>query len=202
MSRSGMSNLINRVRQATSAGTADYTVNGVSYWADDDIEDVLDSNSRLLIDTPLIWREQNISGTSNYIIAQSMYRDFEGAESGTARWQVRDSAGSSVGTANYTTDYRRGQITFNTDQGGTSYYLTAYTYDINAAAADIWRQRLANFSLWYDFSADNQNFSRSQAFEHAKEMVAFYEQQSGKNEQAAASGDLRHSIFVRTDLNR
>lgn len=202
MARSGMSNLITRLRQATSAGTADYTVGSDTYWSDDNIEDVLDSNSRLLIDTPLIWREQNISGTTNYLIAQSYYRDFEEAESGTARWQVRDSSGNAVGTANYTADYRRGQITFSTDQGGTSYYLTAYTYDINAAAADIWRQRLANFSQWYDFSADNQNFSRSQAFDHAEKMVAFYDQQAGKNEQAAAQGDLRHSVFVRTDLNR
>ena len=195
-----MSNLIKRLRQATSAGTAEYTVAGDTYWDDDSLQDILDGNSRLLIDSPLIWQEQNISGTTNYLIAQSLYRDFEEAESGTARWQVRDSSGSAVGTANYSADYRRGQLVFGADQGGTSYYLTAYTYDINAAAADVWRQRLANFSQWYDFSADNQNFSRSQVFSHAKDMVAFYEQQTGKNETAAAAGDLRYSTFVRTDL--
>ncbi len=200
--RDGMGNLVARVRQATAAGTAEYTAGTVSYWSDDDLEDVLDGNSRMLIDTPLIWQVQNISGTSNYIIAQSGWRDFEEAASGTARWQVRDSAGSAVGTANYTVDYRRGPIIFATDQGGTSYYLTAYTYDVNAAAADIWRQRLAHFSQWYDFSADNQQFSRSQAFEHAKSMVSFYEQQTGKNRVEAAAGDMRTGMFVRTDLMR
>src|SRR5688572_96268 len=138
MARSGMSNLIQRVRGLSDAGTADYTAGTVSYFSNDQIQDLLDGNAQFLIDTPLTWLPQNIGGTVSYLVAQSPYRDFEEAESGTARWAIRTGAGSLVGTASYSTDYRAGRVTFTSSQGGSAYYLTAFTYDVYQAAADLW----------------------------------------------------------------
>lgn len=45
------------------------------------------------------------------------------------------------------------------------------TYDLNAAAADIWDEKAAVLAQDYDFSADGGNFSRSQAYEHAAAMA-------------------------------
>ncbi|PKO03046.1 MAG: hypothetical protein CVU43_04505 [Chloroflexi bacterium HGW-Chloroflexi-5] len=46
------------------------------------------------------------------------------------------------------------------------------TYDLNAAAADVWEEKLASLSaVAIDFNADGGNYSDSQAFEHAEKMV-------------------------------
>jgi hypothetical protein len=206
MARSGMSNLIQRVRDLCDAGTAEYTAGTVVHWSNDDIQDILDSNSMLLIDAPLTWLPQTIGGgTINYLIAQSPYRDFEEVASGTARWIIRDATGAQIGTANYTPDYRGGRVTFTSDQGGSAYFLTAYTYDIHAAAADVWRQRLAHFTDWYNFTYklgdSSETFSRDQAFQHAKDMLREMEKKAGSNVVSAASGDLRTSQFLRTDIS-
>lgn len=48
------------------------------------------------------------------------------------------------------------------------------TYDLNAAAADIWAEKAAAVAVNFDFQADGANFSRSQEFEMASRMSAFY----------------------------
>ena len=48
------------------------------------------------------------------------------------------------------------------------------TYDINAAAADIWEEKSAGYSVKFDFSEDGQSFSRSQMFEQCMKMARFY----------------------------
>jgi hypothetical protein len=199
--RDGMSNLIARVRSLANAGTAEYTVGGDTYWTDQQIQDILDGNSQFIVDSRLHWQEQDVSGTSVYYTAQAAYRDFEEADSGTARWAVRDGPGNLQSTANYTADYRSGRITWSANQDGTIYYLTAYTYDVHAAAADIWQQRMAHFSDWYDFRADNQSFSRSQAFEHAQKMEDAMRARVGANVVGQPAGGFRTGVFYRTDLN-
>jgi len=199
--RAGMQNLINRVRALTGAGQTEYTVGDRTYWTDNDLQDILDSNYIHLSDQLLIWRTEQINGTANYLNAQSPYKDLEEASSGTARWAVRNSAGTFVGTANYTPNYRSGEISFGTvNQQGTAYYLTAYSYDVCAAAVDVLRERLTNFNSYFDFSADNQSFKRSQVRQNIREMIADMRACIGENVIGGVSGDLHVSYFVRSDL--
>ena len=199
--RAGMSKLINRVRALASAGTAEYTIGDITYWTDEHIQDKLDSNAQFVIDAPLLWQPQSIGGgTVTYVVAEAQYRDFEEATSGTARWIVRDGPGAQIGTANYSADYRQGRLTFTSDQGGTAYYLTGYTYDVHSAAADVWLERLANFADWYDFRADNQTFNRSQAYTHAAQQEKKLRGMAGANIVTNALGELRVGQFVRVDI--
>lgn len=48
------------------------------------------------------------------------------------------------------------------------------TYDLNAAAAQIWSEKAALVAANFDFSADGATFQRSQEFEMATKMSAFY----------------------------
>lgn len=196
--RTGMQTLVDRVRALTGAGTAEYTAGTATYWSDNNLQDVLDSNLFPVRGELLKWEPETIGGgTIAYYDAISRYRDYEEAESGTERWIIRDSIGTEIGTANYTADYRAGRIRFSADQAGSAYYLTAYSYDVFAAAADLWLERMSNFADWYDFSADNQNFSRSQAWEHAQTMSKTMREKAGAN---TGQGQLFTSTFVRTDL--
>jgi len=48
------------------------------------------------------------------------------------------------------------------------------TYDINAAAADVWQEKAATLAADFDFSADGASYTRSQTYQHAIEMAAYY----------------------------
>jgi len=48
------------------------------------------------------------------------------------------------------------------------------TYDLNAAAADIWEEKAATVAEDFDFRADGGQYSRGQAYEHYMKMVALF----------------------------
>lgn len=48
------------------------------------------------------------------------------------------------------------------------------TYDLNAAAGDIWEERAANLAQNYDFRADGGDYSRSQAYEQFMKQARNY----------------------------
>lgn len=48
------------------------------------------------------------------------------------------------------------------------------TYDLNAAAADMWEEKAGALAGNYDFSADGGNYTRSQAYEMAMKQCRFY----------------------------
>lgn len=48
------------------------------------------------------------------------------------------------------------------------------TYDLNAAAADIWDEKAAALAANYDFATQGQSFQRSQAFEAAARAARYY----------------------------
>lgn len=48
------------------------------------------------------------------------------------------------------------------------------TYDLNAAAADVWDERAATVAQDFDFSADGGNYSRSQVAAQYQERARYY----------------------------
>lgn len=48
------------------------------------------------------------------------------------------------------------------------------TYDLNAAAAEVWQDKAALYAGRFDFKADGGDFAQSQEFVHAKSMAAFF----------------------------
>ncbi len=48
------------------------------------------------------------------------------------------------------------------------------TYDMNAAAADIWAEKAATPSQDFDFSADGASYHRSQAYAQAMQQSRYY----------------------------
>lgn len=48
------------------------------------------------------------------------------------------------------------------------------TYDLNAAAADIWNEKAAGLAADYDFSSDGSTFQRSQAYQQAERQARYY----------------------------
>lgn len=54
------------------------------------------------------------------------------------------------------------------------HYAWEATYDLNAAAAEVWDAVVAELAGLFDFSADGGSFSQRQQYENAKERAAYY----------------------------
>lgn len=52
------------------------------------------------------------------------------------------------------------------------------TYDLNAAAADIWEEKMAAVSNLISFSADGGNYQQSNQYEQYKKMAGYYRSRS------------------------
>lgn len=167
-----MSDNIARVRALTYAGTAEYTLGTANYWDDNQIEQVLDRHRQDLVRHKLL-REPNYIGGGSVIYTRlrSAYGFLETAASGTAVFVIEDSVGDNRSTANYTADYQLGIFDFNADTGGTALYLTARSYDIYGAAAELLDQWAANEARSFDFATDGQSFSRSQKAQGLREQA-------------------------------
>ena len=104
---------------------------------------------------------------------------------------LEDGVGTDIGTALWTADYIRGRITFGADTTGSVYYLTGRTYDLNAAAAEIWRSKASYFATRaFDFSTDNHRVSGGQIHEHCLKMAAHYDGMALSTTTVLMRGDI------------
>lgn len=170
MARTGMTNLIDRLRRAVDdSGT-------VQVWTSDQLQTTLDLY-KLRIQREELAMETTYTGAGTFVY-QTYHSGYENYEEGTAYFQVEDGMGTQRGTEDYTANYATGLITMNADQGGTALYLSGWSYDINAAAADCWRERAGKVSSYYNVNLDGHNLSRAQWFEHCQQMALTFEQRS------------------------
>ncbi len=166
MARDGMANLIARLRRAVDDGGSP------SVWTDDQLEETLDLHKvRVYRELLTVGQVYTSAGTSEYKIFQSAYQNYE---EGTAYFQIEDGAGNQRGTAEYTADYARGIITMGEDQAGTALYVSGWSYDLNGAASELWTERAAKVSSYYNVGLDGHTLSRTQWFEHCERMAELY----------------------------
>lgn len=179
--RSGMLGLITELRALTEAGEADYSIVYTTYWSNEQLEDILDLHRADVRFEQLESYPHHVSGGSLvYYDYKSPYPYLEETTGGTAITYLQDSTGATLGTALWTADYRRGMFSFVNTTNGTVVYLTSRSYDINAAAADVWRRKAAHYApTSFNFSTDNHSISRAQVYDHAVQMASFFENQSG-----------------------
>jgi hypothetical protein len=186
--RSGLSNLILELRNMTEAQTGDYAINSTYYWNDDHLQDILDLHRRDVVWEQLsMYPTQTTGGSALYQDYRSAFGFYEATTGGTSILYLQDSTGATIGTANYTADYRRGQFQFSSNQAGSVYYLTGRSYDLQGAAADVWRRKAAHYApTSFNFSTDNHSVSRAAVYEHCVEMAQFFEDQGTQSIQTVS----------------
>lgn len=180
MARTGMANLIAELRGMCNAGSADYTINGVTYWTDDQLQSILDRRSTEVIDERLVTVSENNGGTTTYTRYYSRHGNYEATTGGSLVFVVKDANHSPVGTANYTPDYYTGEIVFAANTAGSAYYLTGRSYDLDAAAADVWNRKASQaMSASYSWSTDNMRVDKTAMRKEAVEMARYYRGMAG-----------------------
>ena len=187
--RAGMDYLIAELRVMGDAGYDDYKVGGVSRWSDKHLQDYLDRYRVDFLEEDLYALQQNRNGTTYYLEYRSQYINLEGVASGTSVFKLDNSAGTNIPGTMWAADYQRGVVTFTNDTLGSSMILTGRSYDLNAAAADVWRAKASNAAKKYDFSTGGQSFHRKQYYDHCIQMAQFYEGLSGPTIISTYRGD-------------
>ena len=176
MARSGMQTLIDTVRGFSDADPEEQTVESgssiVTYWSDEEIQRVLDRHKTEYIHA-LMDVQPTYSGGSIVYVQYKL--GAVNVESGTAVFKIEDTSGTVTG---YTVDYARGIATFTSDQSGKSYYWSGYSYDLDAAAADIWRIKASRVAGLVDFSTDGHSIKRSQQARAYLDMANYYQNRS------------------------
>ena len=164
--RTGMSDLVQTVRELSNAGTGEFVVGTISLFSDDHIQTALDNNRRDFQYMPMhVVTEQAVGSV--------VYKEFHTEpyiESGTL-FYLQTAGGSAVGTSLYSVDYTRGVVTFANDTAGTAFYASGRTYDVYTAAAEIWDRKASNVANQVDWSSDNHSVKNSQVFQ-------FYQKQA------------------------
>ena len=191
MARTGMQTLIDTVRGYANAAPDEWTISTdtslIEYWSDEEIQRVLDRHKREYIHELMDAQPTYESGTTvfkQYLLGAT------NVEGGTVVFRVEDTAGTVSG---YTVDYTRGIVTFSTDQSGKAFYWSGFAYDLDAAAADIWRMKASHVAGLVDFSTDGHSIKRSQQAQQYLNMSQYYQSRS-------ASEGVQTSRIVRNDL--
>lgn len=189
--RAGLVDLITDLRSLGNVGSNDFQVDGFPQFSDGRLQDILDN-----------YRQDHfrveMEPVDSYSGGTVVYKDYylgkqyvEQTTGGTSIFYVEDTAGSIVGTAQYTADYRRGKLTFGSDTGGSTLYWYGRSYDLNRAAAEIWRRKAAYYGNQFDFSTDNHSVKRSTLYRQCLEMATFYE---------ARAGEAQTVTMIRSDV--
>ena len=183
--RTTMADLILDLRALTDASTSDYTAGGVTFWSDQQLQDILDGR-RMAV------KFAQMSASPDYSNGVYSYTEYilptENMEGGTLL-TVLDAAGSAQGTALWSFDRNRGVVTFTTDQAGAARFVTGRSYNVNLAAADVWRKKAAHYAVAYDVSTDNHSLKRSQLLAQAREQMKYYEAMGGASSITMERGD-------------
>ncbi len=174
MARNGMSAIIARLRAMTATGTADYTVAATTYWTDDQLQAILDQHRRTITRKALTPESVIDGGTHKYYDYYYDSQWVEGTASGTAVWRIEDAAGSTIAGTLYATAPDARLITFTYNTLGSAYYLSTREYDLERAAADVWRQKAADVAVRFDVVIDNHDLKRHQLYESYMAQAKYY----------------------------
>ena len=166
-----MSTLITQLRGKCEAGTADYSIAGVAYWTDDQLQTVLDynrtqHNNAIMSAVPYI----GAGGTISYTEYRTGITDWESDP------VIQDDNYNTLGTATYSFNAQLGIVTFTADTQGHTRYITGKSYNVDAAAASIWNSKAAHYAIAVDVSTDNMSIKRGDIIAHCKQMALLYGQ--------------------------
>ncbi len=180
--RASMESLIDLLRELTATTEAQFS--------DQKLQDILDRNKAEQ-------REIYLTPTRTSVVGGTIYKIYDLPESAGEFFEapvddvlndyfyLTDSTytpftfGDGDNQAVFDSNLRR--ITFNTDTGGDAYYLTALSYDVYGAAAELWNIICSQSSDLVDIKTDNHTVALSQARDFiCEERISYFTNKSLK----------------------
>lgn len=179
MARLGMATLIAELRGMTDTAADQYSVGGQSYWSDDHLQAKLDQTQKIVWDVSLLKTqhyENGVAKYTRYYIPIEVGTWLEGSET-TGAFEVVNSLGNTAPV--YTATPEVGLIVFNADTGGTEYFLRARSYDLRAAAAQIWLDKAGHSTKLIEWKAGGHTLKENLEHDHCMKMYEVYSYYQG-----------------------
>ncbi|GAB4528780.1 MAG: hypothetical protein OHK0046_48060 [Anaerolineae bacterium] len=195
MSRATIAHLILQVREMANVVPDAKTVNGVSYWTDDQIEARLDRTRRNRVQVEIEGVEDYIDGETVTTVYPYPYRWIE------QTLVLRDTDGVIVNTG-YTVNYDAQEIVFAANTDGDTYTITCKEYDLYSVAADIWDIKAGWLQAAVDWQTDNHNIKASQERDFCLKQAQRYREMAAELPMNAATPrgvNIGFAEFERTD---
>lgn len=192
MARTGLNYLRDELRGMTNAGTADFTAGTVSWFTDTQLDTVLDGHSWIYsfweVEPALNKVTSGVLESYDYYLPGGNWE-----ENATDEFYLQNVAGGTISSSSYTVDYKNGIVSFTANTAGTIYFFTGTRFDLNSAAAEIWRKKAGFLAGAYNFSTDNNQMSREPLQAHCLKMADYYAREG--------EGAVGSSTMVRDDTD-
>lgn len=171
--RTSMADLILTLRGLTNASASDTTIEGVTYWTDEHLQDALDKHKNFftvqltavphMVDGSYVYRRYALPRTVGPYLESPV---------------VRTLTGYVISTSDYTLDTEAGLLTFTAD-ATAGYTLEGYTYNMNLAAADVWETKAAHRAHLVDIKSGPHQLWNDQEWQHCKAQAMVYRKKRG-----------------------
>lgn len=165
MARNSALPAIIRLRSMTDAA-ADDVFQGITYWTNDQLEEILDTTATQVLDAPLTAACRNETALW-YTFDVPAHRMFDTAV------EVRDSDNNLlVVDADYSLNIPLRRIIPLTATVPAT--VTLLVFDLNEAAAEVWQQKADHRASYIDHKAGGQTLYFEQEYRHCVERALFY----------------------------
>lgn len=154
--------LISRLRTLGSAATDD-VFNGVTYWTDDQLEDILMlrgtyATVKLVRYTDTIYRLDNY-GHYGFRADVTVFKEIDDT--------VADAA-------TFTYDPRENSVVFDTGRTEDALWLRGFVVNLYDAAADLWDLKAGQREGYVNFRAGHNVMNMRESYEHCVERASTY----------------------------
>jgi hypothetical protein len=164
----------------TDTSETEVQINGVQYWTDDQLQDILDQHRDEVIDEALLpvgYMEAGSKVYKKYFIPHTVGKYVETVDSGADVFSIVDTLG--VAAPTYTVDFNAQLVTFAATTDGHSYFLRCRRYDVRASAAQVWLDKAAHRYQLIKWKAGAHTLDEDIEYQHCLQMHQKYGAFSG-----------------------
>lgn len=173
--RAGMVEVIAELRRMTDTSENDTTVNGVTYWTDEQLQTILDQRRQYVDNAPLLAVPEVLDSVTTWtryhmpIVSGVWERD--------TAFQVVNASGEDAPA--HTIEYDAGVILFAATTDGRTYYVRGRVYNLNRAAAQVWLEKAGHRATLIRWKAGTHTLDEDLEYQHCLEMYTKYSSASG-----------------------
>jgi hypothetical protein len=180
-----MTSLVSHLRQQSDAAPETDVFNGVTYWTDQQLQDVLDTNFYGWKQLPMekLGLYDNVSYTLTLTMPYWVESDFKIYVSGSTTEE----------TTTYTYNPFTHEITFDSDVSDRELIAFAKVYVMTEAIADVWNQKAQHRFDFITSKAGSHRFEADQVHQHCVDRANYW------RNMRVRSFKRRSSRFVRYD---